>query len=115
MMPSFRRLKFFVEIIFDVKNTGSYTRTGDHFLGNFGVFLRIFRVFLGIFVRKTIFLDQNLKYCIFKEHPIIIEELDLVEEDDQFTHMVRIGDEHVAEEMLNVFKPNDKFLKNEKN
>lgn len=34
-----------------------------------------------------------LKYK-FKEHPIVIEDLDLVEEDDQFTHMIHIDGEH---------------------
>merc|ERR1712131_407147 len=51
----------------------------------------------------------------FAEHPIIIEDLDLVEEDDQFTHMIHIDGEHKGEEMLNVFKPDEEFLKNEKN
>ena len=30
----------------------------------------------------------------FQEHPIVIEDLDLVEEDDQFTHMIHIDGEH---------------------
>ena len=61
----------------------------------------------------------------------MIEDLDLVEEDDQFTHMIHIDGEHkgnaeiiditqkrtfiLGEEMLNVFKPDEEFLKNEKN
>lgn len=51
---------------------------------------------------------------IKKEHPITIEELDLVEEDDQFTHMIRLDGEYKEEMMLNVFKKDEDFLKNEK-
>ena len=44
----------------------------------------------------------------------MIEELDLVEEDDQFTHMIRLDGEYKEEMMLNVFKKDEDFLKNEK-
>ena len=44
-----------------------------------------------------------------------MEELDLVEEDEQFTHMCHIHEEHVGQEILNVFKKDDEFLTNEKN
>ena len=45
----------------------------------------------------------------------MLEELDLVEEDDQFTHMIHIDGEHKGEEMLNVFKTDPDFMENEKN
>ena len=38
----------------------------------------------------------------------------MVEEDDQFTHMIRLDGEYKEEMMLNVFKKDDDFLKNEK-
>ena len=38
----------------------------------------------------------------------------MVEEDDQFTHMIRLDGEYKEEMMLNVFKKDDEFLKNEK-
>merc|ERR1711935_1200167 len=70
-------------------------------------------------------IDKRTQYMIevlfairkdgFSEHPIVLEELDLVEEDDQFTHMIHIDGEHKGEEMLNVFKTDPDFLENEKN
>ena len=39
----------------------------------------------------------------------------MVEEDDQFTHMIHIDGEHKGEEMLNVFKSDPDFMENEKN
>jgi len=44
----------------------------------------------------------------FKDHPGVIPELDLVEEDDQITHNVDLVDEIDPEDSLNVFK-NDPF------
>ena len=40
----------------------------------------------------------------FKDNPSVAEELDLVEEDDQFTHMITLDDATSGEEILNVFK-----------
>lgn len=36
----------------------------------------------------------------FKDHPVIPEGLDLVEEDDQFTHMLPLDDEYNTEDIL---------------
>lgn len=36
----------------------------------------------------------------FKDHPIIPEGLDLVEEEDQFTHMLPLEDEYNPEDVL---------------
>lgn len=36
----------------------------------------------------------------FKDHPVIPEGLDLVDEEDQFTHMLPLDDEYNVEEML---------------
>ena len=40
----------------------------------------------------------------FKDNPSVALELDLVEEDDQFTHMITLDDATSGEELLNVFK-----------
>ena len=36
----------------------------------------------------------------FKDHPAVIPELDLVEEDDQITHLLSIEDEYDGEDAL---------------
>lgn len=36
----------------------------------------------------------------FKDHPVIPEGLDLVDEDDQFTHMLPLDDEYNPEDIL---------------
>ena len=36
----------------------------------------------------------------FKDHPVIPEGLDLVDEDDQFTHMLPLDDEYNTEDIL---------------
>ncbi|XP_076449470.1 uncharacterized protein LOC143285903 [Babylonia areolata] len=49
----------------------------------------------------------------FKAHPAIISDLDLVEEDDQFTHLLQLDDVTTGQEQLNVFKADDDYLENE--
>uniref|UniRef100_UPI00398F175F pre-mRNA-splicing factor CWC22 homolog n=1 Tax=Pristiophorus japonicus TaxID=55135 RepID=UPI00398F175F len=68
-------------------------------------------------------IDKRVQYMIevmfairkdgFKDHPIIPEGLDLVEEEDQFTHMLPLEDEYNPEDVLNVFKMDSEFLDNE--
>ncbi|KAB5577368.1 hypothetical protein PHYPO_G00209070 [Pangasianodon hypophthalmus] len=68
-------------------------------------------------------IDKRVQYMIevmfairkdgFKDHPIITEGLDLVEEEDQFTHMLPLEDEYNTEDVLNVFKMDPDFLENE--
>jgi len=68
-------------------------------------------------------IDKRVQYMIevmfairkdgFKDHPVIPEGLDLVEEDDQFTHMLPLDDEYNTEDILNVFKMDPDFLENE--
>lgn len=36
----------------------------------------------------------------FKDHPVILDGLDLVEEDDQFTHMLPLEDDYNPEDVL---------------
>ena len=50
----------------------------------------------------------------FKDNPSVPEELDLVEEDDQFTHMLMTDDVTGGEEILNVFKFDPEYEENEK-
>ncbi|XP_007547286.1 pre-mRNA-splicing factor CWC22 homolog isoform X1 [Poecilia formosa] len=68
-------------------------------------------------------IDKRVQYMIevmfairkdgFKDHPVIPEGLDLVDEDDQFTHMLPLDDEYNPEDILNVFKLDPDFLENE--
>jgi len=68
-------------------------------------------------------LDKRTQYMIevmfqvrkdgFKDNPSIPEELDLVEEDDQFTHMITLDDATGGEEILNVFKHDADYVENE--
>ncbi|XP_062972372.1 pre-mRNA-splicing factor CWC22 homolog [Elgaria multicarinata webbii] len=67
--------------------------------------------------------DKRVQYMIevmfavrkdgFKDHPIIPDGLDLVEEEDQFTHMLPLEDEYNQEDVLNVFKMDPDFMENE--
>ncbi|KAM6178349.1 pre-mRNA-splicing factor CWC22 homolog [Rhynchocyon petersi] len=68
-------------------------------------------------------IDKRVQYMIevmfavrkdgFKDHPVILDGLDLVEEDDQFTHMLPLEDDYNPEDVLNVFKMDPNFLENE--
>ncbi|EGW08609.1 Pre-mRNA-splicing factor CWC22-like [Cricetulus griseus] len=68
-------------------------------------------------------IDKRVQYMIevmfavrkdgFKDHPVILEGLDLVEEDDQFTHMLPLEDDYNPEDVLNVFKMDPNFMENE--
>ncbi|CAO2580967.1 Pre-mRNA-splicing factor CWC22 homolog [Lemmus lemmus] len=68
-------------------------------------------------------IDKRVRYMIevmfavrkdgFKDHPIILDGLDLVEEDDQFTHMLLLEDDYNPEDVLNVFKMDPNFMENE--
>ena len=49
----------------------------------------------------------------FKDHPSIMPELDLIEEDEQFTHMMTLEDDYETEDRLNVFKFDPDFQLNE--
>ncbi|KAK5600222.1 pre-mRNA-splicing factor cwc22 [Crenichthys baileyi] len=68
-------------------------------------------------------IDKRVQYMIevmfairkdgFKDHPVIPDGLDLVDEDDQFTHMLPLEDEYNTEDVLNVFKMDPDFQENE--
>ncbi|XP_008119352.2 pre-mRNA-splicing factor CWC22 homolog isoform X2 [Anolis carolinensis] len=67
--------------------------------------------------------DKRVQYMIevmfavrkdgFKDHPIILDGLDLVEEEDQFTHMLPLEDDYNPDDVLNVFKMDPDFVENE--
>ncbi|XP_063174184.1 pre-mRNA-splicing factor CWC22 homolog isoform X1 [Candoia aspera] len=67
--------------------------------------------------------DKRVQYMIevmfavrkdgFKDHPVIPDGLDLVEEEDQFTHMLPLEDEYNPDDILNVFKMDPDFTENE--
>ena len=81
----------------------------------------IFERFKGILHEGEI--DKRVQYSIenlfavrktkFKEHPGVIPELDLVEEDDQITHNIDLTDPADGEEKLNVFKFDPMFDRTE--
>ncbi|KAM5153114.1 pre-mRNA-splicing factor CWC22 homolog [Mantella aurantiaca] len=68
-------------------------------------------------------IDKRVQYMIevlfavrkdgFKDHPVIPDGLDLVEDEDQFTHMLPLEDDYNPEDVLNVFKLDPDFLENE--
>ncbi|KAL4065454.1 armadillo-type protein [Scleroderma citrinum] len=49
----------------------------------------------------------------YKDNPIIPEGLDLVEDEEQFTHYIRLEDELQVQEGLNIFKFDLNYLENE--
>lgn len=68
-------------------------------------------------------LDKRVQYMIevmfqvwkdgFKDHPALIEELELVPEEEQFTHLLMLDDATDPQDILNVFKHDDKYEENE--
>ncbi|KAK9469627.1 pre-mRNA-splicing factor CWC22 [Lipomyces arxii] len=59
---------------------------------------------------ETLFLVRKNDY---KDNPEVAEELDLVEEDDQITHMIGLDDELVGQDNLNVFRFDPEYDENE--
>lgn len=65
-------------------------------------------------------IDMRVQYMIevmfavrkdgFKDHPIIPEGLDLVEEEDQFTHMLPLEDDYNPEDVLSKLEMKDNSL-----
>lgn len=63
--------------------------------------------------------DKRIQYMIevmfavrkdgFKDYPVVLKELDLVEEEEQYTHMMSIDDEFDAENALNIFKFDESY------
>ena len=84
-------------------------------------FRYVFGRFRGILHEGVI--DKRVQYLIeglfaqsklnFSEHPSILPELDLVEEEDQITHEVGLDDEIDVQEKLNYFQYDENYLENE--
>lgn len=68
-------------------------------------------------------LDKRVQYMIevifevrkdgFKDHEAVPEGLDLIEEEDQITHLVELNDKVESQDILNVFKFDPDYIKNE--
>uniref|UniRef100_A0A0K8SYN4 MI domain-containing protein n=2 Tax=Lygus hesperus TaxID=30085 RepID=A0A0K8SYN4_LYGHE len=68
-------------------------------------------------------LDKRIQYMIevmfqvrkdgFQSFPAVTEELDLVDEEDQFTHLVTFDDAEDPQDILNVFKMDTDYITNE--
>ncbi|CAH3187244.1 unnamed protein product, partial [Porites evermanni] len=68
-------------------------------------------------------IDKRVQYMIevmfairkdgFKDHVAVPAELDLVEEEDQITHLLRLEEAGNTEDILNIFKFDPNFLENE--
>ncbi|XP_059047648.1 pre-mRNA-splicing factor CWC22 homolog [Achroia grisella] len=68
-------------------------------------------------------LDKRVQYMIevmfqvwkdgFKDHPALIEELELVPEEEQFTHLLMLDEATDSQDILNVFKFDEKYEENE--
>jgi pre-mRNA-splicing factor CWC22 len=56
----------------------------------------------------------NIRKSRFKDHPGVVKELDLIEDEDKITHEVSLTDEFDPEDGLNFFKPDPNFEQNEK-
>lgn len=65
-------------------------------------------------------IDKRVQYMIevmfairkdgFKDHPTIPEGLDLVDEEDQFTHMLPLDDEYNTEDILSKHQRGKRFI-----
>lgn len=90
-----------------VKHQFSWTELCRQFV-HVSFFSAIFERLRNILHESTI--DKRVQYMIevmfairkdgFKDHPVIPEGLDLVDEDDQFTHMLPLDDEYNTEDIL---------------
>uniref|UniRef100_T1IGH0 MI domain-containing protein n=2 Tax=Rhodnius prolixus TaxID=13249 RepID=T1IGH0_RHOPR len=68
-------------------------------------------------------LEKRIQYMIevmfqirkdeFRSFPSVVEELDLVDEEDQFTHLMSLDDATDPQDLLNVFKMDDLYEANE--
>lgn len=68
--------------------------------------------------------DKRVQYMIevmfqirkdkFKDHPAMLKDLDLIEEGDQFIHMVTLDEALDSQDLLNVFKYDPEYEENER-
>jgi pre-mRNA-splicing factor CWC22 len=88
---------------------------------NQAIALAVFDQFRSILHEADI--DKRVQYMIevlfqvrkdkYKDNPAIKEELDLVEEEDQITHVIALDDEIDVEDGLNIFKFDPEWEDNE--
>lgn len=88
---------------------------------NQAIALAVFDQFRSILHEADI--DKRVQYMIevlfqvrkdkYKDNPAIKEELDLVEEEDQITHVIALDDEIDVEDSLNIFKFDPEWEENE--
>lgn len=64
-------------------------------------------------VQYTIENLMAIRKTKFKDHPGVLQELDLVEDADKITHEIGLDDDLDGQEMLNVFKLDPEFEKSE--
>ncbi len=68
--------------------------------------------------------DQRVQYMIevmfairkdeFKDYPIVVKELDLIEENEQFTHFLTLDEQDIdPENQINIFKYDEEYEENE--
>lgn len=100
-----------------MKEVGAYLAEASK-AGSNGVFER-FRAILheGALEKRTQYMIEVLfqvRKDGFKDNEIIPQSLDLVEEDDQITHMIGLDDELNGQESLRLFKFDKDFEENEK-
>ncbi|KAK9478103.1 pre-mRNA-splicing factor CWC22 [Lipomyces japonicus] len=99
-----------------MREVGAFLQEASSSANN-GVFER-FRAILheGQLEKRTQYMIEVLflvRKNHFEKNPIIQEELDLVEEDDQITHMIGLDDQLNGEDTLNVFKFDSDFEESE--
>ena len=68
---------------------------------------------VGLRTQYAVEVMMAIRKDAFKEHVSIREGLDLVEEDDQITHMLQLDGKYQTEELLNIFRVDKDFLENE--
>ena len=83
----------------------------------------IFETLRNILNQQTDIDDKRIQYMIevmfairkdgFKDFPTVLKELDLVEEQEQFTHMMSVEEEYDTENVLNIFKLDPDYEENE--
>ncbi|KAH6557355.1 hypothetical protein KP509_1Z119600 [Ceratopteris richardii] len=86
--------------------------------GLYGIFER-FRAILheGEIDKRVQFMIEGLfaiRKSGFQDYPAVRPELDLVEQEDQFTHEISLSDDLDAEMSLDIFKPDANFLEAER-
>ncbi|KAK9472117.1 armadillo-type protein [Dipodascopsis tothii] len=99
-----------------MREVGAYLAESSSAANNF-VYER-FRTILheGALERRTQYMIEVLflvRKNGYAEHPAVVPELDLIEEEDQITHLVELESQLVVDDKLNVFQFDDQYEANE--